>query len=32
MGNGPKKSRVLTMEIFDEGALTQSLEVLRRFV
>ena len=32
MGNGPKNHRVLTMEIFDEGALTQSLEVLRRFV
>ena len=32
LGSGPQKSRVLTMEIFDEGALNKSLDVLSRFV
>jgi sugar phosphate isomerase/epimerase len=30
--NGSNNSRVLTMEIFDEGALNQSLDILSRFV
>jgi len=30
LGEGPEKTRVLTMEIFDEGALNESLNVLRR--
>jgi adenosylcobalamin phosphodiesterase len=32
LGNGSKDSRVLTMEIFDEALLNQSLDVLSRFV
>jgi sugar phosphate isomerase/epimerase len=32
LGNGSNMSRVLTMEIFDDGALIQSLDVLSRFV
>jgi sugar phosphate isomerase/epimerase len=32
LGNGSKNSRVLTMEIFDEGLLNQSLDVLSSFV
>jgi sugar phosphate isomerase/epimerase len=32
LGNGSNNSRVLTMEIFDEGALNQSLDVLSRYV
>lgn len=32
LGNGPNKTRVLTMEIFDERMLHHSLDVLSRFV
>jgi sugar phosphate isomerase/epimerase len=32
LGNGLNQARVVTMEIFDEGALAQSLDVLRRYV
>lgn len=32
LGNGPNKTRVLTMEIFDEGAFNKSLDVLSCFV
>lgn len=32
LGNGSNNSRVLTMEIFDEGALNQSLDVLSSFI
>jgi sugar phosphate isomerase/epimerase len=32
LGNGSNKTRVLTMEIFDEGMLHQSLDVLSRYV
>jgi len=32
LGNGSNKTRVLTMEIFDEGMLNQSLDVLSRYV
>lgn len=32
LGEGPEMQRVLTMEIFDEGAFNQSLELLRGFV
>lgn len=32
LGNGSNNSRVLTMEIFDEGALNQSLDVLSSFL
>jgi sugar phosphate isomerase/epimerase len=30
LGSGPEKPRVLTLEIFDEAALTESMNVLRR--
>lgn len=30
LGSGPEKPRVLTMEIFDEAALSESMDVLRR--
>jgi sugar phosphate isomerase/epimerase len=32
LGNGLNHTRVVTMEIFDEGSLVQSLDVLRRYV
>lgn len=32
LGNGAQKPRVVTMEIFDEGALNQSLDVMSQFV
>jgi sugar phosphate isomerase/epimerase len=32
LGNGSNKTRVLTMEIFDEGMLNQSLDILSRYV
>jgi sugar phosphate isomerase/epimerase len=32
LGNGAQKPRVVTMEIFDEGALNQSLDFMSQFV
>jgi hypothetical protein len=32
LGNGHDQTRVVTMEIFEEGALAQSLDVLSRYV
>lgn len=32
LGNGQNHTRVVTMEIFDESALAQSLDVMRRYV